>query len=129
MTINYPKISDRDFLAKYLDLYNLLLPEPQRLLPSETDLVIEFALLPDEKFHYQRFGSLAKNKVIESAASREWKLTKLNINNKLYALLDKKFLRRDEDKVIYMPKHLMQALDSFRKKQGLEVKIMFSRDS
>ena len=128
MKINYPSLHERSFLKKYLAFYNLLVPEVQQLLPSEIDLVTEFALLPDSKFSYQRFGSLAKNKVIEAATEKGWKLTKLNINNKLYALLDKRFLRRDEDKVIYMPEHLMKALQSFRTNNNFEIKLMFHAD-
>lgn len=126
MKINYPSLDERGFLKKYLAFYNLLVPEVQQLLPSEIDLITEFALLPDSKFSYQRFGSLAKNKVIEAATEKGWKLTKLNINNKIYALLDKRFLRRDEDKVIYMPEHLMKALQSFRTNNSFEVKLIFS---
>jgi len=125
MTIKYPIESEAQFLRKYLEFANLLLPDEQKLVPSEMDLMIEFALLPD-KFQYQRFGSLAKNKVIESTAQRGWKLSKLNINNKLYALIDKHFLHRDEDKVIYMPKHFLHALKSFRENKSLEVKVMFN---
>lgn len=129
MKINYPSLDERSFLKKYLAFYNLLVPEVQQLLPSEIDLVTEFALLPDSKFSYQRFGSLAKNKVIEAATEKGWKLTKLNINNKLYALLDKRFLRRDEDRVIYMPEHLMKALQSFRTNNNFEIKLMFTNVS
>lgn len=128
MKINYPSLDERGFLKKYLAFYNLLVPEVQQLLPSEIDLITEFALLPDSKFSYQRFGSLAKNKVIEAATEKGWKLTKLNINNKLYALLDKRFLRRDEDKVIYMPEHLMKALQSFRTNKTFEIKLVFNVD-
>lgn len=129
MNIKYPPLSEREFLSKYLELTNILLPEEQRLIPSEIDLIIEFTLLPEEKFAYQRFGSLAKDKVIEAAATRNWKLSKLNINNKLYALLDKQFLRRDEDKVIYLPKHLLAALKQFQKDQTFDVNIVFTYDN
>lgn len=110
MTINYPPLTEREFLRKYLEFANLLIPEEQQLVPSEIELMIEFALLPP-KFQYQRFSSLAKSKVIESTSQYNWNLTKLNINNKLYALIDKKFLHRDDDKVIYMPKHFLFALE------------------
>ena len=108
----------------YLQLYNALLPLEQRLMQSEMELVTEFALLPDDKFQYQRFGTLAKNKVIE-ASSRS--LTKMNINNKLYSLLDKNFLKRDEDKVIYLPKHFTQALQAYRKDPNFAINITFPR--
>lgn len=70
MTIPYPSISEREFIQKYLEMENLLLPEDQKLILSEIQLVTEFMILPEDKFAYQRFGSLAKDKVIEAAASR-----------------------------------------------------------
>lgn len=129
MVINYPSLSEREFIEKYLRIYNLLMPEEQQLVESEILLIIEFCLLPDEKFAYQRFGSLAKTKVIEAALNSDWKLTKLNINNKLYALIDKKFLRRDEDRVIYLPKHLIEALKDFRSTKKFELKVNFNARS
>lgn len=69
MIIKYPSLDERGFLRKYLEFANLLLPDEQQLVPSEMELMIEFALLPS-KFDYQRFGSLAKDKVIESTAQR-----------------------------------------------------------
>lgn len=125
MTINYPALDERTFLKRYLEISNMILPEEQRLVPSEIDLMIEFALLP-EKFKHQRFGSLAKDKVIEYVEEVSGKrLTKLNINNKLYSLLDKKFLHRDIDKVIYMPKHFLHALETFRNDKNFVVNIVF----
>lgn len=124
MTINYPPLDEKKFLQIYLEMMNTMLPQEKRLVPSEIELMIEFAVLP-EKFKYQRFGSLAKDKVIEAAKEKRKKLTKLNINNKLYALLDKEFLWRDVDKVIYMPKHFMFALEEFRKDKNFNVLIKF----
>ncbi|OQB03520.1 MAG: hypothetical protein BWY21_02156 [Parcubacteria group bacterium ADurb.Bin216] len=126
MTIKYPKLSEKEFLFRYLEIMNSLLPESQRLIPSEIELVIEFAILPEDRFQYQRFGSLAKNKVIESFSSQGRTFTKVNINNKLYSLLEKKFLVRDEDKIIYLPKHLLQALSAFRKDLLFNMNIIFA---
>jgi hypothetical protein len=74
-------------------------------------MIIGFTLLPKEKFQYQRFSTLAKDTLIRTY---DPSLTKININNKIYSLLDKKFLKRDEDKVIYLPSHLLSALEDFR---------------
>lgn len=129
MTINYPSLTEEQFIEKYLRFYNLMVPEEQQLMDSEISLLIEFALLPEEKFSYQRFGGLAKTKVVESAANKGWHLTKLNINNKLYALIEKGFLKRDEDSVIYLPKHILQALKEFKDSKKFNIQISFSNGS
>jgi len=127
MDIRYPIKSEKDFLYIYLTLYNALKPEEKRLVPSEIDMIIGFALLPEEKFQYQRFSTLAKNTLIKNYDPH---LTKVNINNKLYTLLSKEFLKRDEDKVIYLPKHLLTALSAFRKNPtNFQLNLIFVDDS
>lgn len=121
MTIKYPVKTERDFLYIYLSLYNALLPQEQQLTQSEIELIIGFALLPDSKFHYQRFSTLAKEHIIRDNPH----LTKININNKLYSLLDKKFLKRDEDSVIYMPQHLLTTLSSFKQDPNFQINLKF----
>lgn len=126
MNIKYPISSEKDFLYIYLTLYNALKPEEKRLVASEIDMIIGFALLPEEKFQYQRFSTLAKNTVIKNYDSH---LTKVNINNKLYTLLNKEFLKRDEDKVIYLPKHLLATLKEFRKNpSNFQLNLSFQLD-
>lgn len=126
MTVKYPKLSEKEFVCKYLQTINILLPEEQQLIPSEIELITEFALLPEDKFQYQRFGSIAKNKVIEIFSAKGKVFTKVNINNKLYSLLAKNFLTRDEDSIIYLPKHLLKALSTFRQTKQYELNIRFS---
>lgn len=126
MTIKYPELSEKEFLSKYLQIVNVLLPEEQQLIPSEIELVIEFAILPEEKFKYQRFGSLAKNRVIEAFKLKDKIYSKVNINNKLYSLIDKKFIIRDEDSIMYLPKHLLTSLSKFRKDKTYTIDIVFS---
>lgn len=129
MTINYPSLTEEEFIEKYLHFYNLMVPEEQRLVDSEINLLKEFILLPDGKFSYQRFGGLAKTKVVQSAAAKGWNLTKLNINNKLYALIEKQFLKRDEDSVIYLPKHILSAVKGFREGKKFNIQVNFINGS
>ena len=112
MTIRHGNLDSTDFLEKYMLLYNLSMPQESRLVKSEMELVTEFTLLPP-KFEHSRFSSLAKDKVIESLAEKDKSATKASINSKIYDLLRKSFLYRDEDKVIYLPKHLVKAHKEF----------------
>ena len=104
-----------------------MLSSPEKnIATAEAQLLIEFLLLPEEKFKYQRFSSLAKTKVIQSAASKNWNLTKINVKNKRYSLIDKGFLRRDTDGVIYIAKYILAALASYRANKTFEIKITFN---
>jgi hypothetical protein len=126
MIIKFDNLTESEFLEKFLNMVNLLSPPEKSIATSEAQLLIEFLLLPDEKFKYQRFSSLAKTKVIQSAASKNWNLTKINVNNKIYSLIDKGFLRRDTDGVIYIAKYILAALASYRANKTFEIKITFN---
>lgn len=69
MKITLKDLSEKDFILKYIDFYNLNVSEEKKVVPTEALLIAEFLLLPDDKFRYQRFGTLAKNKVIEAVSS------------------------------------------------------------
>lgn len=126
MIIKFDNLSESEFLEKFLNMVNVLSTPEKNIAHAECQLLIEFLLLPEEKFKYQRFSSLAKAKVIQSAASKGWNLTKINVNNKIYSLIDKGFLRRDEDGVIYITKYILAALASYRTNKTFEIKLLFN---
>lgn len=121
MIINYPKLSDFDFLVKYLEVTNMLLEPSQRLTLGEMELIAAIASLPEEKYKYQRFSTGAKRKVSEKLG-----ISIANINNRVHALAKKEFLRRDEDKVLYLPKHLLKIYSEFKNNKGTELTIKFN---
>lgn len=119
MKISLVKDSKAGALRAYFSLLQFVFPKEKQLTELEIELLILFLSLP-EKFKYSRFSTLAKNKVIEIAAQEQgWKLSRINVNNKLYSLIDKGVLVRDEDGVIYINKtidrgisQLIQAIGS-----------------
>ena len=112
MTIIYPNQTIEAFYKKFFRLLNAAQPvRKNELTGAEIELLIEFLRLPDEKFRYQRFSTLAKDRVIKQAISRGWDLTKVNINNKLYASIQKGILARDEDGIIHFKKKIRSSLD------------------
>lgn len=126
MVIKFDNLSESEFLGKFLNMINLLTPVEKHIAYAESQLLIEFLLLPEEKFKYQRFSNLAKAKVIAACKEKGWSLTKINVNNKIYSLIDKGFLRRDDDGVIYVAKYLLSALLSFRANKTFEIKLAFN---
>lgn len=126
MIIKFDNLSEEEFLHKYFELINALSPEDKKMAHSEMQLLTEFLLLPEDKFKYQRFGTLAKNKVIANAALKGWTLSRINVNNKLYSLIEKGFLRRDDDKVLYIAKYILNALYAFRTNNKLDIELHFN---
>ena len=129
MHIKFSNLSETDFIDKYLLLYNLSVDPEFRLVKSEMELITEFALLPP-KFEHSRFSSLGKDKVIDILSKRGDKtVTKASVNSKIYDILSKGFFYRDEDKVIYMPKHLLKAVDTYKKDKKFTVTISLNADN
>ena len=129
MTIAIDNLPLNVFYKRILELINFTKTSmDKRMTEAEIDLLTLFLSLPD-KFSYQRFSTLAKTKVMNMAEERGWKLSRVNINNKIYALIDKGFLRRDEDGVVYLTKSLQQAIDlataAHSKKSNFNIDFVF----
>ena len=115
MIINYKNLSIKDALSEYFRILNTAQPVPsKRLAKSEIQTLVEFLLLP-EKFENKRFGSLAKTKVLEALADQGTKITRANLNNKIYSILEKGYLRRDIDSVIYPMNFVQNGLQGIRR--------------
>lgn len=112
--INFVNYSPRVSLYKYFELLNVAQPNPdKRLTEAEIHLLTEFILLPQDKFAYQRFSKVAKRKVMSSLITNlNWKLTQVNLNNKLYSMVEKGYLRRDTDGVIYISEAILTGAQS-----------------
>lgn len=126
MIIKYKSLSTREALSKFFHFINAAQLDSSKIITeTEIQVITEFILLP-EKFHYQRFSTLAKRKV-RSILEEEfsWILSKENLNNKIYSLIEKNILSRDEDGVIHIVKHLRipitELLDAYEKKKNYEI--------
>lgn len=109
MNIKVLASSPRDALKVYLRSLSSTLPPPfKELAPTEIDLLAEFILLPD-KYHWARFSSPAKNRVVQEFSQHSGPLTRANLNNKLYSIYSKGYLKKDEDRVWYINKNILQA--------------------
>jgi hypothetical protein len=110
MTLNYDMLSVRESLSKFFDIVNSAqLSKEFHITPSEIKLLIEFILLPP-KFKHHRFSSAAKMKVRKICEERyDWTLSAENVNNKIYSLLTKSILFRDEDSVVYLQPYIESA--------------------
>lgn len=105
-----PKIDSLyDAVIFFFNCLDVARPPHLRIAPSEVEVLAEFVCLP-EKFKYYRFSSHAKKAVIKAFAAKEKHLSMENVNNKIYSLLLKEILYKDEDKVVYLDKTIEKAL-------------------
>jgi hypothetical protein len=96
MTITH-KLDKRNIYQKLFRVINAMQSSPTKIISqSEIDMLVEVLVLP-YKFRFQRFSILAKRKARASAQARGWNITPENFNNKVYSLVDKGILDRDED--------------------------------
>tara|TARA_R110000851_G_scaffold294490_2_gene449155 strand:- start:870 stop:1262 length:393 start_codon:yes stop_codon:yes gene_type:complete len=101
-------IKDRSqLLLTHLFMYQSLLPKERYLTVSELSTLIEFLNL-DSKFEHKRFGSLAKELVADALNT-----SKVNIGHKVNSLILKKYLWRDEDKVVYINDNLKKFVEEY----------------
>lgn len=100
-----PKIADkRSLYHKFLMvLSSIMKNEPIYFItPHEVYLLTELLLLP-EKYKYARFSSPAKKYLMRMLKEQyDLSVSPQNLNTKIYALIDKGFIWRDEDNVLYL---------------------------
>ena len=108
----------------YFRILNAVNPdENSQLTEAEIKLLTEFILLP-EKYSYQRFSRYAKPIVLESLkVLYDWKLTSVNLNSKIYELINKKFLWRDIDGVIYIKKWILESTNKLLKDRQILISL------
>lgn len=131
INIDYTKILPKSVkLYIFFELMSALNPNDKaKLTPSELRLLTGFAMLP-AKHRFHRFSSISKKKVLKILKEEyNWEITNLNINHKIYGLIDKGYLFRDEDNVVYFSKSISKMLDSLvesTKENPFQFEINFS---
>lgn len=132
MIFNYKNIAETVFIKRYFDVLNTAQPDPEKLL-SESEIIVlaGFLMLPD-KFNDKRYGTLARQKVCESVSNTYKTMTRQNLQNKIYALIEKGLLYRDDDGVIYTKLYIMKGiqagLKALRNGGDFEMTFRFSYD-
>lgn len=121
MIINFKVADDGQFIDKLLSLLSFL---HSPLTDTEALILKTFLCLPP-KFRYHRFSSIARKAVIRILSEQGLRLTSANLNNRLYSLIDKKYLRRDEDKVIYTADFLEKILLIYNKNRSFNISLNF----
>lgn len=123
LKLNY---SDRNTLLKaYLLIMNQLLPIQRQLTPTEIDLAIAFGTLP-EKYKWAPFSIPGKNHLYQTLGRQ---VNKSTLNNQLASMAKKGFLKRDEDRVLYLPKYLTQLIDTLKANTQTSVTLEFNLKS
>jgi len=109
VNINIPSNDTRTLIKTYLKILNVVNPNDANILTEgEIKILTEFIILPD-KYSYQRFSRYAKPLVLKNLHEFQgWKVTPVNLNSKIYELLNKGYLWRDEDGVLYLKEFLIQ---------------------
>lgn len=109
-------------LLKLLGFYNYIQPQSSNVLtPSEMELLAVFCTLPD-KYKHSMFSIQGKKKATGIYQEIFGKtLSGVNLNNKIYCLLDKGFLHRDEDKVIYIKPFLLDSIKKMNENKTIQL--------
>lgn len=116
------KMTKLNALLKLLGFYNYIQPNASNVLtPSEMELLAVFCTLP-EKYRHSMFSIQGKKKATGIYQEIFGKtLSGVNLNNKIYCLLDKGFLHRDEDKVIYIKPFLLSSINKMNEDNKIQL--------
>lgn len=101
MIKKYQGISRKEFLFRFIDIWNVLQKRELRLTEKETWVLVEFMSLPPEYDKF-RFSAQCKKMVIKEVAAKGWEVSIMGVNQLLSKLEAKKILRQDEDGCKYL---------------------------
>lgn len=123
--LNVSISSDREKLYKFIDLTNGMFVD-SKLTPREMEILTEALLLDREKFRHSRFSRFAKAKIIK-ASKEVWnrEYTGAGLNGCIYGILNKGYLYRDEDGIIYVHPLYEKISEEFINNGGTEVLLTF----
>lgn len=108
MVINYNNLEEGELLHKFLGIINAAQLDPEkRLTPLETRLLVEF-LKNQDKGKYFMFSPAGKKKVFQALKEEGWEISKVNMNNKIYSMVEKGLLKRDTDGVIMVAQFIVE---------------------
>lgn len=123
MSFNLASLSPQQFLTTLITLLSSLRPTAKQLTPQEVELLTTFLLLPT-KFSSYPFSTPGKKKVASILS-----LSPQTLHARIYSLLKKGFLRKDEDDVILLPPKLTSALSTFLTTEAYEFITTFTLDT
>lgn len=99
-------LSRENFYDTFLIMIGSNYPKEKRLTENERKVLIEFMKLKEEKFKYNRFGKIAKDRVQVSLD-----VTRPNLERYLKDLRSKGYIEKDMDNIHSLNKTLNRLLD------------------
>ncbi len=116
----------REQVTNIFHLLNYVQPnQDNALTDTEIEVISAICLLPP-KFEHSRFSPQGKKRAIEICKEEFGKdYGKGNFNNKIYSLLKKEYLQRDEDNIIYLNKNILRIINDLKENKKFEIIVQF----
>lgn len=118
MVKNFIGISRKDFLLKFFDLWNVLMPEGDKLTTKESLMLAEIMTLPD-KYRFQGLSTHARKYLLKTVNETGWKLSAQGLTQIIKSLSDKGVLQKDPDGLKYINPALNILTDEKQKEYEL----------
>lgn len=119
ITKSYTDINIETFYDIFFQLLNVLQNDSNKLTKKQIKLLIEFLLLDDQVYKFNRFGSLGK-KTVQKAMLEKYnkKVTMQSLHMFVILLKKRNIIYEDTDRVKYINKSLKATLDSALKSEN-----------
>lgn len=130
MVVKLRNLSQRDYLYKFFELVDCMQMDPDKKMSnSEKKVMVEFYDLP-EAFENYRFLRMGRLEVMKRAAEHGWKLSRQNLNNRIYDLIGHGILYREPDGVLrakpWIEKVIKNIKESYNNGTEYDIKFRFS---
>lgn len=127
MKVKLKAKDEKEFLLQYLELFSAIRGPSSRLTEMEKELVvITVPMWFEDKYKYQMFSRKGKKRIEKLYEEKGSEIKSANLTTRISTLLEKKFLIRDAEGIIYLPTHVRKALTQYRKEGEFSVTIHYA---
>lgn len=122
------EVTKEEFLNKFFDLLSVIQSDANKFSKAQKQTLIEFLMLPEERYVYTRFhaaGKKAVTKILKEKYDRE--ISEANMTQFITRMREMGVIVVDEDGVKYLSKPIKNYLNkALKSDEPIEIKFRFS---
>ena len=122
------EVTKEEFLNKFFDLLSVIQSDTNKFSKAQKQTLIEFLMLPEERYVYTRFhaaGKKAVTKILKDKYDRE--ISEANMTQFITRMREMGVIVVDEDGVKYLSKPIKNYLNkALKSDEPIEIKFRFS---
>lgn len=132
MVVTYKGFSEEELIQKFFIVLNAAQKEASKRVSESEIKMLMFFLTLSERNRWFAFSSKGKKEVIQRYLKEGIKMSNLNLNTKIYTLIDKGYIKRHEDRSLTIADFIVEGVkrlvEGVEKKGEFEIIFRFKKE-